>query len=242
MTYDEAWTAIKRHFRKNRIMILGVVCCLVLILSGVGITIINYKVGIPIMLFGAVVMTVTLRIAGHYAVDVDGIYEKYILSEWLGEIFTDVRFDSTKAFKRKELSELPIWDFEWEDSFATRCFTAAYGGLFVRAADVSLTAKKEAGKHISRYDLDEPEYVFWGRLWEIKGCDTDKVRDAQYDGISIKVIDDRVYMYANLYKETGAYPIWMQAPDNDDCDAKSLKDEVLNSLSGYVKYLSSVAS
>lgn len=242
MTYDEAWAAIRRHFKKNRIMIITIVGCLVLILAGVSVTIWRYYVGLPVMLLGAVGMTLFLRIASRFVVDVDGIYEQYILNEWLSEKFSEVRFGGKGKITPKELKNLPIWDSECGDIYVARAFSAEYNGLKLRAADVSVAEKTELGQKQSKWDYNEPEYVFWGRFFEITGLDITKVSECDNENMKVRICEDKVYLYTNLYNETGAYPVWMQAPDSDDCNIEQLKKDVLDSISVYVEYLSSVAS
>lgn len=239
MNVNEGWELIRAQFKRNRRVSMFIGLGMATVLVGVVVTIFYRYVGIPIMLTGVIMSSVVPKLARNHSVDVDSIYERKVLQIWLNEIFDEPRFTSKATFKKAELERLDWFNRKLGQIVCNRSFTAKYKGVELRAADVSVEEPYDGPSKHSRYDFSEPDYIFWGRVWEInKECDINS--SSGLWGFTIEAHDGKTYIIDNHYSETGAYPIWLAAPDNDSCDIDELHNKAINEILPYVEYLSSV--
>lgn len=248
MSAKQAWEKICAQIRRGSRRTGMIVLALALIVLG-AFTLFIY-VGIGLAAAGAVLLIVTVRKSKAGNVDVDSLYEKYILTEWFAEVFDGAVFDRGARFKDKEFRALGMFESDWNDTVCNRCFTATYNGHALRAAEVVLSGSPGEGTRIG-WNYEEPVCYFWGRVWEIgvecsdgEAADMGRRLEAAVAGMPgrfrLHYADGRLYLLHNLYSSVGAYPWWLPAPNKDSMDYGKLESEAKESAQGYKRVLDEV--
>lgn len=247
MNSEQAWDAILRQNKKNNAIVIKIIIALLFILAGVITLAFFTYAGIGMMLFGMFFMTFSIKRAGRKMVDTDSIYVKNILTPWLLELFDTVEFDCDDDFDDEELEEADYWQDSWEQSQCARAFHGTYKGISFRAAEVfTYSMPLVDGRKRHKYDLDEPEYVFQGRIWEIAAMDCGKELLAsdmadELGDMRILYRKGKLVLLHNLFTAEGTYPWWMQGPDGENPDKADMKNEVMESMHLYVKIMDFIA-
>lgn len=244
MTKEQAWETICAQIRRTELRTKMIAISLAVIVLG-AFTLIFY-VGIGLAAAGIVLLFVTVRRSKNNPADVNGLYEKYILADWFGEVFDEVRFDGKAQFKAKELKALDLFESDWSDTVCSRCFTASFHGRALRAAEVTLSGNPGADSNRIGWNYEEPVCFFWGRIWEIAvACQPEELASMQerlgradLEGrLKLHYADGKLYLLHNLYSSTGAYPWWLPAPSRDNMDYAKLEREAKKSAAEYAGLL-----
>ena len=220
MNQDKAWESICRQIKKTDYLIIRILIAFAIISVGTSLLTVNSYVGVGIILTGVVFMSVNVRMA-KYSVDTSpALYENYLVTEWLLEYFDEFEFDSESEFEMDELKE-KYFPGDWEYLTCAHAFKGVYKGLHVRGAEVSAYSMDEGTGKKSKYiiDLEDPEYVFRGRIIEVEGHDT--------------ILDD-------LDHEDSGFEWWMQPPTKERLNKELLKEEVISSWKKYFEILDNI--
>lgn len=244
MDKEQAWKQICRQIKSDDRKIAGVVLSLLLVVAG-AFTLVFY-VGIVLVIAGGLLLTITVKTGRNQTLSVDSVYEKYILPQWLCEILDDVVFDADYGYSEEEIGQLQeagLFEGEWLDMLCDRSFTCQYKGYKLRAAQVILSGKAEDEFKNSKWDYDEPDYLFWGRVWQVE-IKLDRQQAAEIIK-EIQMIDEnrwsavyfggRLTFAHNLYDNMGAYPWWLPAPSKDNMDVEALKNTAQEHIRPYTE-------
>lgn len=247
MTKEQAWEAICAQIKRGGNRTKMIVLSLAVIVLG-AFTLIFY-VGIGLVAAGILTLIITTKRSKSNNIDVNLYYEKYILADWFSDFFDDVVFDGRKAFKKKELKVLDVFESDWSDTVCNRCFTASFHGYGLRAAEAVLSGNPGEDSNRIGWNYEEPICFFWGRIWEIeKECTPEellamgqKLENYCMDGrLRLYSHGGRLYLLHNLYSSTGAYPWWLPAPCGGNTDLEKLEREAKESAGEYAALLEEV--
>ena len=245
MTEEQAQEKIKEQLKREDSRLIRVVMSLFLVISGTVLVVFCAPAGIAVMAAGIIMMTITVRHVSRKTIDIDAVYEKYILPVWLSEYFDDVTFGGKNCLKPSDISEIDIFKDYKNRIEVYRSFSCRVGGMAVRACEVTIARPSGNNTKILTADYGEPEFDFWGRLFEVTTEFTpDELQKAQKTleskGFIVCTSEDKLYFTENLYDENGPYPVWLPAPNKDSCDMNILHDDVRKEVGEMKSLISSL--
>lgn len=239
MTIEQAWKELHDRGQNTGRRVVRILISFVLIISGTVLLIFNAYAGIPVICIGAVSLIFAAKQRNKGGLTVTEIYEKYILAPWLSEYFSDVKFSAGNGFSRKQIDDKDFFPYEWEEVYYNRCFTASYKGHSIRMGEMIAYIKDAAsfyGRH-REWLCPEEEYTFYGRYMDIETEPDNDMRELiestlkenpgfEDGNVHVCRRDGHLYIFHNLYKDEGAFPIWLPAPDTGNTTIGETKDMV----------------
>lgn len=253
MTIEQAWKELHKRSRDTDRKIVWILISFLFIITGTIIIVTSAYAGIPIICVGAASLVIAARKGNRGGLSATEIYEKYILTPWISEYFSDVKFTSGNSFSRKQLEDKEFFPFEWEEVYYNRCFTATYKGHALRMGEMVGYIKDAAtfyGRH-KEWLTPEEEYTFYGRFMDIETEPEDNIKELAEsvfkekkefeDGTVYTCFrDGHLYIFHNLYKDEGAFPIWLPAPVTGNSNISDNKEQVDKMIVPYVDLCSKI--
>ena len=211
MDKDRAWNMIVKQIRSDDRRIALIAASVLMAVIGAFVLIVCTWIGIGMVIAGAIMLTVVVRAGGRGNIDIMDLYSRYVLPDWLSEVFTGVDVSDEFEFDKDEVRAVMnkmIPELSWSEMECDLSFAGEYNGIPIRASQIRLLL---ADDNETGYYKNEPGIVYGGMIWQYGE-----------DGIIVN---------------TTGNITWLPVPDKDNEEEELLKQKVMDYMKPYMEQI-----